>query len=367
MNKLVLAGNGFDLAHGMKTSYKDFICTYFKGLIKGVIEKQSGYKNNAVKIDVRNRDLLVDYKWYSQISTNITDESVIQIFSNQEYFSIGSREFYNIFSYNIENSIIKKALNSLHEVNWVDIEEIYYDELLKLSGLHTSALSINKHLLFIIMELERYLSSIEIPPLNNDILKILCRAFNPEDFKDQQVQLKNCKNITLLNFNYTTTLKFYQDSLIKLLPGTEVDLINIHGELNNRDNPIVFGFGDEMDDHYKTLEKLKDNTFLDYMKSFGYFRTNSYRRLIRFLEAGSFQVEIMGHSCGLSDRVMLNMIFEHPNCKSIKVNYYKWGDSYEETNYKTLTQNISRHFNKKTLMRDLVVDYGLSNEIPQSI
>ena len=25
MNRLVLIGNGFDLAHGLKTSYKDFI------------------------------------------------------------------------------------------------------------------------------------------------------------------------------------------------------------------------------------------------------------------------------------------------------------------------------------------------------
>ena len=29
MNRLVLIGNGFDLAHGLKTSYKDFICWYW--------------------------------------------------------------------------------------------------------------------------------------------------------------------------------------------------------------------------------------------------------------------------------------------------------------------------------------------------
>lgn len=177
--------------------------------------------------------------------------------------------------------------------------------------------------------------------------------------------MKECKRTLLLNFNYTQTLKPYKEALSSIAPNTYVELINIHGELNNKDNPIIFGFGDEMDDQYKILEKQKENAFLDYMKSFGYFRTNNYRRLTRFLEQDHFQVEIMGHSCGLSDRVMLNMIFEHPNCKSIKVNYYRWRDGYEGTNYKTLTQNISRHFNKKTLMRDLVVDYDLSNELPQ--
>jgi hypothetical protein len=33
----------------------------------------------------------------------------------------------------------------------------------------------------------------------------------------------------------------------------------------------------------------------------------------------SFQVLIMGHSCGLSDRTLLNIVFEHNNCRSIKV------------------------------------------------
>ena len=30
MNRLVLIGNGFDLAHGLKTSYKNFIDWYWK-------------------------------------------------------------------------------------------------------------------------------------------------------------------------------------------------------------------------------------------------------------------------------------------------------------------------------------------------
>ena len=29
MNRLILIGNGFDLAHGFKTSFKDFIDAYF--------------------------------------------------------------------------------------------------------------------------------------------------------------------------------------------------------------------------------------------------------------------------------------------------------------------------------------------------
>lgn len=30
MNRLIIVGNGFDLAHKMKTSYKDFLLDYLK-------------------------------------------------------------------------------------------------------------------------------------------------------------------------------------------------------------------------------------------------------------------------------------------------------------------------------------------------
>jgi hypothetical protein len=120
-----------------------------------------------------------------------------------------------------------------------------------------------------------------------------------------------------------------------------------------------------MDDYYKVLENKNDNRFLDNMKSFGYFKTDNLRKLNRFLSQGDYQVQIMGHSCGLSDRLLLNRVFEHNNCQSIKIFHHRKGPSFEETNYKELTQNISRHFNKKQKMRDLVVPYNPNNFLPQ--
>ena len=38
MNRIVLIGNGFDLAHGLKTSYADFIYWYWKRRITGLID-----------------------------------------------------------------------------------------------------------------------------------------------------------------------------------------------------------------------------------------------------------------------------------------------------------------------------------------
>ncbi|MBQ9507830.1 MAG: hypothetical protein IJP65_06790 [Bacteroidales bacterium] len=35
MNRIILIGNGFNLAHGLKTSYADFIDRYWNERVKG--------------------------------------------------------------------------------------------------------------------------------------------------------------------------------------------------------------------------------------------------------------------------------------------------------------------------------------------
>ena len=118
------------------------------------------------------------------------------------------------------------------------------------------------------------------------------------------------------------------------------------------------------DDNYKRLETLNNNSFLDNMKSFGYFKTTNYHDLIRFIDEEVYEVFMFGHSCGLSDRVMLNMIFENHNCKAIKLFYHKYKNG---DNFKTLTQDISRHFNKKNEMRKKIIPYDKSQPLPQQM
>jgi hypothetical protein len=135
--------------------------------------------------------------------------------------------------------------------------------------------------------------------------------------------------------------------------------------LNNPDNPIIFGFGDELDENYLKMESERVKGFFEYIKSFGYFRTRNYHELIRFLDQGIYQIYIMGHSCGLSDRTMLNMIFEHENCKSIKIFYHEIAPG--ENNFKEITQEISRHFKNKAEMRKKIVNFEYSEKMVQVI
>ncbi|MCQ0113132.1 AbiH family protein, partial [Zhouia amylolytica] len=167
-------------------------------------------------------------------------------------------------------------------------------------------------------------------------------------------------SIQILNFNYTDTIfRYGNDSNSSENKEAYVDYNFIHGNINSIDqNPIIFGYGDETDDNYDVIEKINDNELLKHIKSFGYFKTDNYYRLLRFIEQPEgYQVFVVGHSCGLSDRVMLKRIFEHENCKSIQIFYHEWGNEIDQksNDYTIKTQEISRHFTNKNMMRQKIV------------
>ena len=248
-------------------------------------------------------------------------------------------------------------------MHWVDIENEYYNSLKEILELKQSAKlaaiqKLNSIMKTLIHELENYMHEQKSNRYENEYLNI----FKSNILKDDLSILiptfdedEPPKNILLLNFNYTNNLKRYSIS-------ENIETNYIHGETNRPDNPIIFGFGDEIDSDYKKLEDERQNEFLDYIKSFGYFKTSNYHNLIRFISSDNYQVYTLGHSCGLSDRTMLNMIFEHDNCKSIKIFYY---GTKGENNYKQLTQEISRHFTNKAKLRERIVSFNKSFPMPQ--
>lgn len=153
--------------------------------------------------------------------------------------------------------------------------------------------------------------------------------------------------ILMLNFNYTNVADAY-------LPSVDRFSVNhIHGELTKPES-VIFGYGDEIDENYKKISDKNDNEYLKNIKSIKYLESPNYRNLLDFIESDTYQIFIMGHSCGNSDRTLLNTLFEHRNCVSIKPFYHKWDDGTD--NYMELVQNISRNFTDMKLMRDRVVN-----------
>jgi len=103
MNKLVIIGNGFDLAHGLKTSYKDFIVWYLNKVLK-----INGFKKES---------------------------HLITIYSNYVYREIDSIEDFkyrlNDPNFNIDyTDLFFKRLFERVDEGWVDVETEYFSFLI---------------------------------------------------------------------------------------------------------------------------------------------------------------------------------------------------------------------------------------------
>ena len=239
------------------------------------------------------------------------------------------------------------------------------------------AAELNNELDFLASKLTEYLTQIQ----NKYLTK--AQNINPEieelifeDIKDDDISIETTaklKTMTdnidqfddkfpnrtmLLNFNYTKTADIHniKNELLDIKPNY------IHGELSNPAN-IIFGYGDELDDDFKNILNLNDNNMLKEIKSVRYLETDNYRNLLEFIESDLFQIYIMGHSCGNSDRTLLNTLFEHKNCVTIKPFYHEREDGTDD--YMDIVQNIMRNFNDMKMMRDRVVNKTKCQALPQ--
>jgi hypothetical protein len=388
MNRLVIIGNGFDLAHGLPTSYKHFIDDYWKNVLVELYNNHTYsdilFKSNISRVG-NNPQARMD--WQTSVSDFVTLNKFISKYKN--YCTL---EFTNSFFLNISNQInIEK---------WVDIENLYYNQLkiiTKLGSLKSNekkeqVILLNNEFEQIKNLLDKYLKEKVLGKYNlglfqdsnGDIFKFLnilkpisvsneldlFKEFPKNDHNEleklrdeEKFKTNNEKILFVLNFNYTPTVLRYLISQKTNENFTKIH-IPIHGTLGDeKHNKINFGFGDEMDDDYKLIENIDDNEYLRNFKSFQYLQNSNYKRLLDFIDSEKFQVLIMGHSCGLSDRTLLNTVFEHNNCRSIKVFYHQRNNGSDD--YTEIIQNISRHFNKKKLMREKIVNKTLCQPLPQ--
>ena len=378
INRIILVGNGFDLAHNLRTSYKDFINWYWdKCLYELRRFNKYTYSDGLCTFKINDSDR--HYTWLSFISAICP----LNPSSGREFFIWLKNDYRYKYLVSIDySSLMKRILNSIESKAWVDIENEYFSalnvEYSVISKNQNKELQINKELQKLRSYLIEYLSCIQKQVITKSIIKdelqnkflasilgdeiaisssnklidILGEKYIKKENDKIILKKKLCPSrIMLLNFNYTETA----DRYIQLLPDwdNKCKINHIHGNLEDPDS-IIFGYGDELDDRYKELEKANNNYYLDNIKSIKYLESNNYREMLTFIDSAPYQVYIMGHSCGNSDRTLLNTLFEHDNCISIKPFYHKKEDGSD--NYLELIQNISRNFTDMKLFRDRVVN-----------
>ena len=431
INRLILIGNGFDLANGLKTSFYDFInfIVYETILyLETGVKNPLGIDNNIFETDF---DVRIKYEWLlsfmrknksliSSVNQNdkirkkiyeipdkIEEKYDVEYNYIEKYSLLFDENFWmDTINYlskpkipvNINTAKIKFTLNKissgkklfknkLFEIifknaiprnekskNWGGIEHDFYQTLLNVDKIYEKIDKkdkieiLNDEFKDIIICLQGYLNYID--RYHNTSLDDTVKAIK-KHLKEPIVNIElsntykkkiglhfedNIKlsEIIFLNFNYTRTISNYIESKHNDINAKE---IQIHGYLfpdSSIPNQIIFGYGDEMDGSYKELEERNDNRYLKYFKSLHYLFDQNYKNLLDFLEQEKYQVYIWGHSCATSDRVLLQTIFEHENCVSVKPFYYR--NEKGNDNFADLCANISRSFKDKKKFRDLLVN-----------
>lgn len=370
MNRLIIIGNGFDLAHGIKTSYHDFILDYLKTCLIKCSESGnftiSG--SNLERIGGYFKDDLIEIKLKNKYSNVIYNEKIKEINTILEIVDFCKRYEFS-FTHSFE--LLQNTINEYCTLNWVDLEDKYFDLLVKYRTRTTKSYSIEKIKLinekFEVLKqlLQEYLivqqSYFTTPFDKLPLIDCFCDKIHKHELVTVTLEESTFpENLYFLNFNYTKTFEDYYRYSKAKIPS---DFNYIHGNLHGIHGHAIFGFGDELDKRYLEFEDEKNNELFKHIKSFEYLKTKNYYLLTRFIEAQDFQVHIYGHSCGISDRTMLNQIFEHENCKSIKIYYHKKADGSND--YTEKIYEISRHFKDKGMMRKKIVPFDLSQEMPQ--
>jgi hypothetical protein len=322
MNNLIIIGNGFDLAHGLKTSYNDFI----EYLINNTMKKKTFSSLISDRFYVKDYQSLI---W--------------QLRSNSSQVS------------DFKNKFIGILLKEISTNNWCDIESKYFEILSQIGKNNTyhssysSYSDLNKDFSYLRKSLSEYLDT-QIKP------------DHPIKSYENLFAILNSNETKILNFNYTKTV---QELYLK--PTHKSKIIHIHGEIDNPRNPIIFGYAATHSESRKLMAE-GDNEKMRYIKKNLYKRAENEYLLSSYLEnTKDIDISILGHSCGISDNLILNQILNHENVKSINIYYYKDEnkDPEGEEHFFQTQVNIDRIMTDDKRFRELLTDQNRSTRMPQ--
>jgi len=415
MNRIIIIGNGFDLAHQLATRYEDFINWYWDEWGHSLATSMKRNLTDGL-CSFRLKNNVFYAGWALVWREHYIPMQEYSLRNHVEYYKTAT----NLCDFKVDSLFFTEICKAVEEKGWVDIEAEYYRMLN--SVYLSSPQRLNEEFAIVRKKLIEYLTSIQDSNINDSIVNQATRDCMMAPFcekeisiegRDKWVDFLKCRiededlsgimklykktnirkrvadisnfkkkwqdqidndgietvneelpsdmlypdRIMLLNFNYTKTADMYMPADKHHFP-----VNHIHGHLDNPDS-VIFGYGDDKDDKYQEISKLNNNELLTNIKSFRYLEDSCFKDTLTFIASAPYQVYIMGHSCGVSDRTLLNTLFEHPNCVSIKPFYYKNGEGRD--NYIEIVQNISRNFSDAQKMRDRIVNKTLCLPLPQ--
>lgn len=330
---VMVIGNGYDLAHGLKTKYSHLI-----EFIKKV-ENQ----DNSLMIDEKDHEFICDcienngfINYFLKYENNVPGWVDLERLLNEvtHYFEVFFNNYThfidskgNILWNMIENDMGKnnmmKTINCLFMFNLFDkdhsranyickhLDKKYYSDLFGLNKREILNL-LKEQLDEVIRLLQLYLKKY-IYENETDIKKIN--------------QIQSINPFYVISFNYTDTYKRYG---IK-----EEDVFYIHGSLD-KDN-MVLGYDDDQSDDLDFIYFKK--YFQRIQKMTGYIDTNKIQTYNEFGEVMYATIHFYGHSMDKTDGDIIREIYDLAGGFVI---YY-----YDQLDYEQKVINLIDVFGKK--------------------
>lgn len=315
MKNLIILGNGFDLAHDLKTGYGDFIHHIF---------------DQHIKDRTTYPDLLNLPTSYLSLNMLLTFMKTMHVGTN----TLKSPFLLNLLKMKADTG------------NWADIESVYFEML---NEKNCSPKELNADFENLKNALQEYLQEQQPKATENLVYR---QVF-------ENLTIHSDKTL-VLSFNYTDT---FERLYLPHLQNSEVRYI--HGKLFDPMNPIIFGYAAN-DEEINALIDKGENAYLKNIKRHCYKRTSNERIVKEFLgekvvgnKKSKVNVYVLGHSCSLSDKLILSEIMNHDNVESISIMYYETADAYFDSHinlYRIMRNNVNY---------DKIVNFQESCRMPQ--
>lgn len=347
MNILIL-GNGFDLAHGLKTKYSDFLeycCKQFNRF--PTYKPTDKYYNNLwirhfINVQQKMGDTWIDLE--KEIYKVIQYLSQLPIINSLDYqralimnYDDRSFNFYNFEKY------LVGSVGSISSKNGYKRFEPYNELQLKVYFDNPRGV-VN----FLYDQLREFTKLFEYYLIDEVLNHIESESKYRLSLKSIGVS-EGSKDVYILNFNYTDTCERFYKSKFSGYCDINIKPVYVHGKVENNDEcNLVLGTQcfDKLPAHY--VMPADFNIFKKHNQRHKYNTIEEYQDLLHIIKNSNDNTKrvfhVIGHSLDKSDFVILKHIFLAHQDSIINIYYHN-----EETQEK-LINNITEMIGEKEVM-----------------
>lgn len=272
-NAILILGNGFDLCHGYKTSYSDFIRWFQKqeDLQENIwvkhFSKQLNY-SSWVDIEKEIKNITDQFTALRSEYPNLDFNRAIDIKYKPLFLFLGFKVSYHQQPLGIDAQGHVTETENFSKLNLGDNDRKTQDTLFP----YQKQIEVMKsHFSILRSQLKDYILIETVRSLDRNELI--------------QATLEKYDNILAINFNYTSTIRMYGTS----------NIVNIHVH-GHCDDEIVLGHNDIIDEDFAMFKKSTQQSIVD-----ANYKNKILQETQKLKNRNNFDLIILGHSFDEND------------------------------------------------------------------